>query len=153
MSRSRTRRIAKWVGTASCGLLLLFLLLGNWRTFWWIGKTEVLQLGKGGFCAGWWSEDAHAPESIRRQLISSHVQRHSFSTHRWSFDYLISAEDQAMDWLNLPLWIPFVLIAIPTVWLWRRDRRHPPGHCQRCGYDLTGNVTGVCSECAAKVES
>ena len=48
----------------------------------------------------------------------------------------------------IPLWIPFVLTAIPTAWLWRRDRRYPPGHCQRCAYDLTGNVTGVCSECA-----
>lgn len=22
-----------------------------------------------------------------------------------------------------------------------------PGHCGQCGYDLTGNVTGICSEC------
>jgi len=30
---------------------------------------------------------------------------------------------------------------------WRR--RHPlrPGLCPRCGYDLTGNVSGVCPEC------
>lgn len=28
-------------------------------------------------------------------------------------------------------------------------RRHeiPPGHCQRCGYDLTGNASGICPEC------
>ena len=52
----------------------------------------------------------------------------------------------------IPLWIPTLAIAVPTVWLWRRDRRHPPGHCRKCGYDLTGNVTGVCSECGVKVE-
>ena len=23
----------------------------------------------------------------------------------------------------------------------------PPGHCLRCSYDLTGNVSGVCPEC------
>ena len=55
------------------------------------------------------------------------------------------------DWsmgIALPLWIPFVLLAIPTAVLWYRDRRrHPPGHCKSCGYDLTGNVSGVCSEC------
>jgi len=22
-----------------------------------------------------------------------------------------------------------------------------PGHCTKCGYDLTGNVSGICSEC------
>jgi hypothetical protein len=30
-------------------------------------------------------------------------------------------------------------------------RRHPPGHCQACGYNLTGNVSGVCPECGEKV--
>ena len=34
----------------------------------------------------------------------------------------------------------------------QRDRweglfRPPVGHCQNCGYDLTGNVSGVCPEC------
>ena len=28
-----------------------------------------------------------------------------------------------------------------------RDRRYPPGHCLKCGYNLTGNVSGVCPEC------
>lgn len=27
----------------------------------------------------------------------------------------------------------------------------PPGHCWKCGYDLTGNVSGVCPECGTKV--
>lgn len=26
-----------------------------------------------------------------------------------------------------------------------------PGHCNTCGYNLTGNVSGICSECGAKV--
>ena len=30
---------------------------------------------------------------------------------------------------------------------WWRARRAAPGHCQRCGYDLTGNQSGVCPEC------
>ncbi len=32
----------------------------------------------------------------------------------------------------------------------RRPRRLIYGHCQRCGYDLTGNTSGVCSECGEK---
>jgi hypothetical protein len=27
--------------------------------------------------------------------------------------------------------------------------RPRPGHCRQCGYDLTGNVTGLCPECGA----
>ena len=27
----------------------------------------------------------------------------------------------------------------------------PPGHCQDCGYDLTGNVSGRCPECGKAI--
>lgn len=50
-----------------------------------------------------------------------------------------------------PLWIPFVLIAVPTAFLWYGDRYIPPGHCQKCGYDLTGNTSGVCPECGERI--
>ena len=50
----------------------------------------------------------------------------------------------------IPLWIPFVAMAIPTALVWYRDRRPPKGHCQRCGYNLTGNVTGICPECGER---
>jgi hypothetical protein len=49
----------------------------------------------------------------------------------------------------VPLWCVLVVLAVPTVMLWRSDRRRP-GHCQECGYDLTGNVSGACPECGAK---
>jgi hypothetical protein len=51
------------------------------------------------------------------------------------------------SWYFIPFWLPLVTITIPTAILWYRDRRPPKGHCQNCGYDLTGNVTGVCPEC------
>ena len=50
--------------------------------------------------------------------------------------------------VRVPLWLPLAAFSIPTFILWRRVRRViPPGHCPRCGYDLTGNTSGVCSEC------
>ena len=54
--------------------------------------------------------------------------------------------------LFVPFWIPLLAAAIPTYILWRRDRRKPEGCCQQCGYDLTGNESGVCSECGTEVE-
>ena len=30
--------------------------------------------------------------------------------------------------------------------------RHPPGYCQQCGYDLTGNVSGTCPECGTDIK-
>ena len=34
-----------------------------------------------------------------------------------------------------------------------RRARYGAGRCARCGYDLTGNVSGVCPECGAKTSS
>lgn len=53
----------------------------------------------------------------------------------------------------LPLWIPFVFIAVPTAYLWWRDRRIPAHCCQECGYNLTGNVSGICPECGKPLAS
>lgn len=30
---------------------------------------------------------------------------------------------------------------------------YPPGHCKQCGYNLTGNVSGNCSECGTPLVS
>ena len=53
--------------------------------------------------------------------------------------------------LKIPIWLALVVIALPTAILWYRDRRPPKGHCQSCGYDLTGNVSGICPECGASI--
>lgn len=56
--------------------------------------------------------------------------------------------------LVFPLWAPFVAcIAYPAVAFMRgpvrRWRRRRKGLCINCGYDLTGNVSGVCPECGS----
>ena len=40
-----------------------------------------------------------------------------------------------------------MFVAIPTAILWWLDRRYRKGCCQKCGYNLTGNVSGTCPEC------
>ncbi|MCP4590956.1 MAG: hydrogenase maturation nickel metallochaperone HypA [bacterium] len=51
----------------------------------------------------------------------------------------------------LPLWMVALTMAVPTAFLWWRDRRWPPGRCQFCGYDLTANTSGVCPECGSAI--
>ena len=51
----------------------------------------------------------------------------------------------------VPLWIPFLMFALPTAFLCHRDRRFPRGLCQACGYNLTGNMSGVCPECGQRI--
>ena len=57
--------------------------------------------------------------------------------------------------LYLPFLVPLLMVFMPTVLLIRYRRRHAmlPGLCQRCGYNLTGNTSGVCSECGAPIAS
>ena len=54
------------------------------------------------------------------------------------------ASDLAMD---AGLALPGVVVAV----LIARRRGYPRGCCSRCGYDLTGNESGVCPECGKAV--
>ena len=57
-------------------------------------------------------------------------------------------------WIAVPLWLPFALIAIPTVYFWFTDRRLPrPGQCTQCGYNLQGLTSKRCPECGDVIES
>ena len=54
--------------------------------------------------------------------------------------------------VGCPSWLPVVVFAIyPTIAFirgpLRRHRRRRKGLCKKCGYDLTGNESGVCPEC------
>ena len=54
---------------------------------------------------------------------------------------------------NLPLWIPLAMTLVVTAYLFWRDRPVPAHCCQKCGYNLTGNVSGRCPECGEKCET
>ena len=55
--------------------------------------------------------------------------------------------------IRIPLWMLFLPIAAVSLLAWRRARMRRPGHCLNCGYDLIGNVSGVCPECGKEVQS
>jgi hypothetical protein len=62
---------------------------------------------------------------------------------------------------QIPNWLPPFLFALPPLlWLafpgrrlYVRRRRRRLGLCLRCGYDLTGNASGKCSECGEAVKA
>jgi hypothetical protein len=53
--------------------------------------------------------------------------------------------------LSIPLPPLIILLAAATAFLWYRDRPTPRSHCRQCGYDLTGNESGVCPECGTRI--
>ncbi len=72
---------------------------------------------------------------------------------RWdSLDFL----EARFSGLTLPLWFLALIFAVlPTIWLfkWNKRRKLGPNACPSCGYDLTGNETGLCPECGVTIES
>ena len=59
--------------------------------------------------------------------------------------------------IEFDIWLAFALVAAyPAArliwWPIRRRRRRKRGLCPTCGYNLTGNTSGVCPECSRKIE-
>ncbi len=82
------------------------------------------------------------------------VLKHEFNGAAGSFEYGQPAGGASVSLtvLRLSPWWPALLSSLPhlvafirgPVRRWRRRRR---GRCQKCGYDLTGNLSGGCPEC------
>ena len=56
-------------------------------------------------------------------------------------------------YLQVGLTYPFVAVLLPTLFVWWFVPKHRPGHCQRCGYDLTGLTEPRCPECGQPFEA
>jgi len=134
--------VLKWVGTLLCALFLAaFLISARWQVFYRtsglpqhivglkLGRLYYMQVKSSRFRPAW--------HTIPRE---GYLQ--------WKPEWHWSG---GPGHIYIPLWIPFVLVGLPTGLLWWRDLRVPPGHCPNCGYDLTGNVSGVCPECGMPV--
>ena len=101
------------------------------RTFWPIlaGAALALIIGAVGFV-----ELVGIAQEVAARLVPG-------SAPRWVF---IAATDGLVA----------VILAGPGIVLTAllvRRRRPRPGRCAECGYDLTGNESGVCPECGRKV--
>ena len=138
MSRSRTRRIAKWMGLSLSVPIVaawLFTLYG-----WAIYRTSTVAIYLGG------KGVAYVPRLRSLEPPGLTVDNNAFPP----FWFRASGFEPSF----VPLWIPLLIIAIPTVWFWRRDWRPRPGHCPNCRYDLRG-LTGdvvTCPECGTRCD-
>lgn len=88
-----------------------------------------------------WMEQGWQVEKRRREHMTWLPSLHQDDPLRSTFTV----------WLTVPLWIPTLCCAVLAIFFWKRSRcRSHIGLC-RCGYDLTGNVSGVCPECGREV--
>lgn len=166
MARLRRRwRVVKWGGSA---LTLLIAFAGSMSMLGscgYYGRTGALYPGSGlgpqvrvvAVGAGSVYYQSHPDndfygipsDEIPRGWVADRLELRTILPHiRW---WPSHTPGWASRDLIVPLWIPFLLLALPTAFLvWLDRRRIPPHCCQCCGYDLTGNTRGVCPECGGK---
>jgi len=155
--RPRLRRAAKWIGSSICIAILVAFGLSLGYGVSWSSKSVPIQT----------SVQVYGGRALLHVFDRSKLRPQDLhGPTGWTFGSHWKDPIQ-LQWLrpgiatgaagglirlgvNVPFWLPLLIVALPTAYLWHRDRRIPPGHCPHCGYDLTGNVSGVCPECGAE---
>ena len=142
---NRFPRVMKWSGLVSCILLVVAWAASVFWPFGYFGPNVAWVTGNGVILVNLPSNDSRL-NFLERWL--------SFGPDDWlGFKRLGFKRPRiyGMKHFIIPYWCILLSIAIPTYLLWRRARTKPVGHCQQCGYNLTGNESGTCPECGTKV--
>ena len=162
MPQNRGRRcgaaaVLKWTGAGVCGAIF-----GIWFASGWIGfdishHTKALRfvgVYRGCLVIGRIPE-SFAPQGWNVKFLGPAVLyplgTSQSSRWFWRANRTPARNRARQDAMQIPLYIPFAIVAVPCAsqfaWDWRRTRRRQAGGCTQCGYDLAGNTTGVCPEC------
>lgn len=167
LPRLITRRQAKWAGICASVCLATAMIASYWHmpNYYWTGakseikwvagigpgvvsvaRCEITELNLATHADGWDFDIGRARLSaFRSWKIFFPPLPHPSG---WRPTYKFVGQSFG-DWqrVSIPLWIPLVLIAVPTAWLWYIDSRPKPWQCANCRYDLRGLERGVCPEC------
>ena len=113
-----------------------------------------------------WQVNSYDPFLIPQQtgtltsspFLTIHSSHHEFLGFRIGTNDLTKATPRQFHMMRLvtiPYWfLALVLIALPAIWsisTIRTRHRKKGGRCLACGYNLTGNTSGVCPECGTPV--
>lgn len=84
---------------------------------------------------------------------------HSFQIQFLPYTLVIRSPLHISIWI--PLWFPFMIFAyypfykrvyIPLMQKLGRHQPDNPNPCSKCGYNLTGNLSGICPECGTPTQ-
>lgn len=125
----RFLHVAKWVGAAPCAVVVLAWCFAALGGTWAIGNVALV----------------NEPQlKIADGALWVNLGVAWVATQPPQPKYL--------HFLRVPFPVILVPLAIVTALFWLAGREgRPAHHCQRCGYNLTGNVSGTCPECGATI--
>lgn len=149
----RLSAIIRWGGLVCCVVIIALMIIDCFTTVYagidsQVGAYQAL-LWDGGVRLVW-------VESIPGATTHFDVEHRS---PRIDLATWFSFGENHMDgvhigyYLYIPLWFLLIIFVIPTMLMfWRARKRIPPGHCKKCGYNLTGSTSGMCPECGTGIE-
>ena len=174
---SRKLRVCKWVGTLSCALIAAAFVLSDHWTLTYFRRPErpalqtsqdmetQIELFEGVMFVCLRPSPPLCVSPYSRWSLARIWPNHWQGLRQYPLPRIIHEVDQVRLRSSqpcdrygafVPFWLPFLIVLLPTLWLWHRDRRKPPDvhrdFCRGCDYDLTGNTSGVCPECGAACE-
>jgi hypothetical protein len=154
-----TQRRLKWMGTFVVLLVLGVYVNSNWNglavTRRGTQRVALARINYGRFTCEWFkmTEPVLTPRTVflyGRQFESGIA--FGFDGN-WQRKPEGPIDSGAL--ITVPLWLPLLLIAAPTAWLWYTDRRAKPWQCDKCRYDLRGLASEsqptTCPECGTEV--
>ena len=158
----RSLHVAKWIGSALCVLMVVGIALGPFLIITGFSKHHRFgwELSDGLICVIWRDPRNKAPWKTfgHETGINAYRINRTSSTYylKWwpEVDLVQLPGFIFANYISIPLWMPLTLIAVPTAYLWWRQRRRiRQGCCEVCGYDLRGSVSDRCSECGEAFRS
>ena len=143
---SRTRRRLKWGGLILCGTLSVTFVLSAWMSVEFVSGAHLTGIRSG--CLKWvyipGLSDDHSDDGW-------YFERRATPYIYWLGEFTLAGPE---GWaIEAPIWEVVLGLLVPTALLWVWDRRPRAGCCQKCGYDLTGNVSGMCPERGTSVDA
>jgi len=158
--KSKPWWVLKWTSTVACAAALGLWITTIAAPFNWVNanRSILAQVSLGTVRVVYLDMDTET--SMLVHIGWGGARPPAPGWHRWvSYGFVLPSRNPRVLPLTVratttdyvvPCWLVLLVAAAPTAALWRRDRRRiPPGHCETCAYNLTGNVSGRCPECGS----
>jgi hypothetical protein len=132
-------------------------------TFYWRGSEYAIASERGGLgidntpqLQNFYAERNRKMQAVNlRRRIRGLIDRQAIQAINAQMQAIMVMRPPVPFRRAIPYWaISACLLVLPAAWLvhfHRRSVRHAGGRCAACGYDLRGNISGVCPECGTPI--